>query len=142
MKAGMPPQYKVERINQLGKQGVVLFFDARIGHRNFQFLHEYLKDQGLALGYRLHTADIRTKQKEHFTEIILKYYLMPPPATEAGSGLCNQLYGTISIDLIRLNLQPTFIRIVANSFLSCAFSPALSFDELLNHLLERSVTGG
>lgn len=139
VKAGMHPHYKVERINQLGKQGVVLFFDPRIGNRNFHFLHEFLKDQGLSLGYRLHAANVRTKEKDAFTEIITKYYLMPPPTSEAGNGLCNQLYGTISIDLIQLNLQPTFIRIVANSFLSCAFSPALSFDELLNHLLERPV---
>jgi hypothetical protein len=98
-------------------------------------LYEFLKDQALALGYHLRTADIRAVNKESFKESIYKYYLTPLPALVNGSSLCNQLYGNISIDLIQLNQQPTFIRIVANAYLSCAFSEALTFDELLNRLL-------
>ncbi len=91
----------------------------------------------MQLGYRLHSADIRTNQKNNLSETIYKYYLTPPPTCLAGSILCNQLYGNISIDLILLNAQPSFIRIVANSYLSCAFSKALPFDELLDYLLVR-----
>jgi hypothetical protein len=136
-KAGIRPSYKLERIEQLGQQGVIFFFDDRIGEQNFKFLNEFLKDQVLHLGYRLHSADIRTNPKDNFTETIYKYYFTPPPACEAGSILCNQLYGNISIDLIQLNGQPSLIRIVANSYLSCAFSKALPFDDLLDHLLIR-----
>ncbi|QMU27784.1 hypothetical protein [Adhaeribacter radiodurans] len=136
-KAGIRPTYKLERIEQLGKQGVLFFFDDRIGEENFKFLTEFLKDQVIQLGYRLHSADIRTNPKAEFIETIYKYYFTPPPACLANSILCNQLYGNISIDLIHLNAQPSFIRIVANSYLSCAFSKPLPFDDLLDNLLVR-----
>ncbi|PSR53818.1 hypothetical protein AHMF7605_09945 [Adhaeribacter arboris] len=136
-KAGIRPSYQLERLVQLGKQGVIFFFDDRIGEQNFKFLNEFLKDQVLRLGYRLHSADIRTNLKNNYTETIYKYYFTPPPSCVDGSILCNQLYGNISLDLIQLNAQPAFIRIVANSYLSCAFSQALSFDDLLSHILAR-----
>ncbi|MDQ3289935.1 MAG: hypothetical protein M3Q05_01460 [Bacteroidota bacterium] len=136
-KAGIRPTYKLERIEQLGKQGVTFFFDYRIGEQNFKFLNEFLKDQVIKLGYRLHSADIRTNPKNNYTETIYKYYFTPPPACVEGGILCNQLYGNISIDLIQLNAEPAFIRIVANSYLSCAFSKALPFEDLLDYLLVR-----
>ena len=134
-KAGIRPDYKLKRLQQLGHQGVVFCFDARIGNPHFRFLYEFLKDQALTLGYQLRTADVRTNKKESFTESIYKYYLTPLPASINNSSLCNQLYGNISIDLIQLNQQPTFIRIIANAYLSCAFSDAIPFDELMHCLL-------
>lgn len=139
-KAGIRPGYKLERLQQLGKNGVIFFFDDRIGEQNFRFLHELFKDQVVQLGYRLHSADIRTSPKDTFSETIHKYYFTPPPTCLNDSIICNQLYGNISVDLILLNAQPSFIRIIANAYLSCAFSKALPFEELLHNLLVRETS--
>ena len=137
-KAGIRPDYKLERIQQACKNGVIFSYDDRIGVQNFKFLYEFIKDQVLQLGYRLHCADIRKCQKNGFPETIHKYYLTPPPSCLKESSICNQLYGTISVDLILIETQPAFIRIITNSYLSCDFSQALPFDELLNRILNNA----
>ncbi|QNF33029.1 hypothetical protein HUW51_09890 [Adhaeribacter swui] len=137
-KAGIRPAYKLERLQHPGKNGVIFFFDDRIGEQNFRFLHELFKDQVLQLGYRLHSADMRTTKKDNLSETIYKYYFTPPPACLNNSAICNQMYGNVSLDYIVLDAQPSFIRIIANSYLSCAFSQAQPFEELLDYLLTRS----
>ena len=137
-KAGIRPGYKLERLQQPGTNGVIFFFDDRIGEQNFRFLHELFKDQVMQLGYRLHAADIRTNQKDNLFETIYKYYFTPPPTCLNNSVVCNQLYGNVSIDYIVLDAQPSFIRIIANSYQNGAFSAAQPFDELLHYLLVQS----
>ena len=136
-KAGIRPAYKLERLQQPGTNGVIFFFDDRIGEQNFRFLHELFKDQVMQLGYRLHAADIRTNQKDNLFETIYKYSFTPPPTCLNNSAICNQLYGNVSIDYIVLDAQPSFIRIIANSYLNGAFSAAKPFDELLHYLLKQ-----
>lgn len=136
-KAGIRPDYKLERIQERGKNGVIFFYDDRIGPQNFRFLYEHLKEKVLQINYRIHAADIRTCRKNDFSETIHKYYLTPRPNCLKESVLCNQLYGTISIDLILIDSQPAFMRIIANAYECGTFSKPLAFEELLAHLLER-----
>lgn len=138
-KAGLQSQgsgLRVQLIAEEGRKGAVFFYDPSIGPGNFQHFFDFLRDRVLALGYNLSTSDQRTLQHEGYSETIEKHFLKPPPKDCTTTGRCNQRYGTITIDLVRINGQPGFIRFTSNPYQDSIFTPPHSFEELLTAVLD------
>ncbi|WP_226268522.1 hypothetical protein [Hymenobacter pini] len=132
-KAGLPgAPFRVQLIKEEHRHGAVFLYDPSIGPGNFQHLFDYLRDRVLSLGYHLGAADERTTRHESFSESTQKYFLKPRPNDCSSSGRCNQLFGNITVDLVRINGQPGFIRLFSNPFTDSIFTPAASFDELID----------
>jgi hypothetical protein len=127
---------QVQQLQESGRQGALFFFDPSIGHGNFRHFYEHLGERLLTLGYHRACADKGTKQHEHHTETTLKQLFKPNPGECPKTGLCNQRYGLVTIDLVSVNGQPIFIRLASNAVLEPIFTPASSFDELLKDLLD------
>jgi hypothetical protein len=125
---------RVQLLDECGRQGAVFFFDPSIGPGNFRHLFDFIRDRVLALGYNLSTSDQRTLRHERYTETIDKHFLKPLPRDCTKSGRCNQQFGTVTVDMVSVNGQPGFIRFSANPYHDDIFTPAHSFDELMDQV--------
>ncbi|RSK24051.1 hypothetical protein [Hymenobacter metallilatus] len=132
-KAGLPgSRFRVQLARQEHPRGAVFLYDPSIGPGNFQHLFDFVRDRVLALGYHLGAADQRTVQHESYQETTQKYFLKPQPNDCSSSGRCNQRFGNVTVDLVSINGQPGFLRLASNPFTDDIFTPAASFDELVD----------
>ena len=135
-KAGLPAQWRVELLRAADHAGVVLYYDERIGAESFTHLFQLLKDRVLALGYNLALSDERCGKCAQYTQHLARHTLRPQPADTACRKYCNQRYGQVTVDLVRIDFAPGFIRLVAKPLPGEVFSAAKPFDELLKAVLE------
>ena len=136
-KAGIQgQQLRVQLLEEAGRHGAVLLYDPSIGPGNFRHFFDLLRDRVQALGYNVSTSDQRTLHHERYTETIEKHFLKPLPNDCATTGRCNQRYGSVTVDLVRVNGQPGFIRFVSNPYADDIFTPAHTFDELMAAVLD------
>lgn len=127
---------QVQLLHESGRQGAMFFFDPTIGPGNFRHFYEHLGERLLGLGYHRACADQCTQRKHHLRETVLKQLFKPNPTDCPDTGNCNQRFGLVTIDLVAVNGHPMFIRLTSNAVLQPGFTPASSFDELLQHLLD------
>ncbi|SHJ49328.1 hypothetical protein SAMN02745146_3240 [Hymenobacter daecheongensis DSM 21074] len=125
---------RVQLLEECGRQGALFFFDPSIGPGNFRHLFDFIRDRVLALGYNLSTSDQRTLRHERYIETIDKHFLKPQPKDCTQSGRCNQQFGTVTVDMVSVNGQPGFIRFSANPYHDAIFTPAHSFDALMERV--------
>ncbi|SHK46965.1 hypothetical protein [Hymenobacter psychrotolerans] len=136
-KAGIQGQgLRAQLLDEPGRRGVVMLYDPSIGPGNFRHFFDLLRDRVLALGYNLSTSDQRTLHHEQYTETIDKHLLKPRPNDCTATGRCNQRYGNVVLDLVRVNGQPGFIRFFSNPYHDAIFTPPHSFEELLAAVLD------
>lgn len=133
--AGGARGFQVQLLNEPGRQGAMFIYDPSIGPGNFRHFYEHLGERLLTLGYHRACADRCTQRRQQLSETVLKQLFKPNPTDCPKTGDCNQRYGLVTIDLLALNGQPVFIRIVSNAVLQPGFTPADSFDALLQELL-------
>ncbi|WP_162054767.1 hypothetical protein [Pontibacter pamirensis] len=135
-KADLPSQLRVQITQDEYVRGIIFFYDPSIGANNFTYFFDLLKDRVQAQGYTLHSCDKLEVRHERYTEMVEKHVLTPPAADVSGTSLCNQLYGNILLDYIKVNSQPGYIRFVTNVYNDPYFSKPLPFDELLEKVLQ------
>jgi hypothetical protein len=136
LKASLPHKYRVSILEEKGYHGVILYFDPEIGAANFSFLFDLLKERVQQQGYMLHSADNHTVRHDRYTETSERYLLTPPASDVPGSDLCNQLYGNVQLDFVKVNKHPGYIRFATNSYTDSYFSKPLPFDMLLEQVLQ------
>lgn len=135
-KANLPSQYRVQITHDEHLRGAVFFYDPGMGPQNFTFFFDLLKDRVLQLGYTLHSCDKLEVRHERYLEQVEKHVLTPPASDLEGTSLCNQLYGNILLDSIKVNNQPGYIRLLTNVYNDSYFSKPLPIDELLEKVLQ------
>ncbi|MCJ8167381.1 hypothetical protein MKJ04_21245 [Pontibacter sp. E15-1] len=140
LKANFPAPLRVEIVRDTHVRGVVFFYDPSIGATNFCYFFDLLRDRVLEQGYTLHNCDKLEIRHERYTEQIEKHLLTPPASDLPGTSLCNQLYGNVLLDYIKVNKHPGYIRFAANAYHDSYFSPALPFEELLEKVLQPDET--
>ncbi|PJJ60258.1 hypothetical protein [Hymenobacter chitinivorans] len=127
-------QLRVQLIKDEARQGALFFYDPSIGPGNFRHLFDFIRDQLIAQGYNAAVSDQRLVKHERYTESIEKHFLKPQPHDCTATGRCNQRFGNVTVDLVSINGQPGFIRFVANPYQDAIFTPAASFDSLMDTL--------
>lgn len=135
-KADLPSRFRVQVTQDEHVRGAVFFYDPGIGSCNFSYFFDLLKDRVQLQGYTLHSCDKLEVRHDRYTEQVEKHVLTPPASDVSGTSLCNQLYGNILLDYIKVNNQPGYIRLVANVYNDPYFSKPLSFDKLLQKVLQ------
>jgi len=135
-KSNIPGPLRVQLVQDEHVRGIVFFYDSNIGADNFSFFFDLLRDRVLALGYTLHSSDKLDIRHERYTEQVEKLLLTPPASDLPGTSLCNQLYGNVLLDYIKVNKLPGYIRFVANAYSDSYFSKPLPFDVLLEQVLQ------
>lgn len=135
-KAGLPGPFRVQVVQDEHVRGAVFFYDPAIGENNFTYFFDLLKDRVQTMGYTLHSCDKLEVRHERYTEQVEKHVLTPPASDLSGTSLCNQLYGNILLDYIKVNNHPGYIRFITNVYNDPYFSRPLPFDELLQKVLQ------
>lgn len=135
-KANITGPLRVQLVQDAHVRGAVFFYDPSIGDSNFSFFFDLLKDRVKSLGYTLHSCDTLKVRHERYTEEVEKHVLTPPASDLPGTSLCNQLYGNVLLDYIKVNSRPGYIRFIANAYNDAYFSKPLPFDELLDKVLQ------
>ena len=125
-------QLRVQLLQEESRQGALFFYDPSIGPGNFRHLFDFIRDQVLTQGYNLSVSDRRQVQHERYAEAIEKHFLKPRPNDCTATGRCNQRFGNVTVDLVSINGQPGFIRFFANPYHDAIFTPAASFDALMD----------
>ncbi|WP_242928314.1 hypothetical protein [Pontibacter vulgaris] len=136
VKASLTHQYRVQIISEESHRGAILFYDPKIGADNFSFLFDLLKERVQQQSYRLHSADQHLVRHKRYTELSERYLLTPPASDVPGTALCNQLYGNVQLDYIKVNNHPGYIRFTTNPYTDSYFSKPLPFDHLLEKVLQ------
>jgi hypothetical protein len=124
-------QLRVQLLRDEARQGALFFYDPSIGPGNFRHLFDFIRDQVLSLGYNVSVSDRRLVNHQRYAECIEKHFLKPRPNDCAATGRCNQRFGNVTVDLVSINGQPGFIRFFANPYQDTIFTPAASFDSLM-----------
>jgi hypothetical protein len=127
---------RVELLQEEGRQGALLFYDASIGPGNFRHFYELLGERLLGLGYHRACHDQRQRRHEQHQELAFKQLFKPNPTDCATSGRCDQRYGLVTLDLVGVNGEPLFIRLSSNAVHEACFTAAKSFEDLLKALLD------
>ena len=139
-KSNLQGPLRVKLIQDTSVRGAIFFYDPNIGARNFTYLFDFMKDRVHNLGYTLHSCDKLVVRHERYTEEIEKQTLTPPASDLSGTSLCNQLYGNVLLDYIRVNNHPGYIRFVVNMYNDPYFSKPLPFEDLLEKVLQPDET--
>jgi len=120
-------------------KGFMLRYLDKTESLHFQHLFDYFKDQIKELQYTVYTSDVRTFDRAEFVERIERHYLKPSWRvlnTKAvnDSGKMNQLYGNITIELVKHNDQPQYIKFVCQHYVDSKFSIPLPYSNLMHHI--------
>jgi len=135
--AGGRRGYRVEMLREQNRQGALFFYDPSIGPGNFGHLFELIGERILALGYHRASHDHRQRRHQQLRELTHKQFFKPNPTSHGlAPGDCDQRFGLLTLDLVRVNERPLFIRLTANPVHEPHFAPALSFEALLQTVFD------
>ena len=128
--------YHMHLFQSAPANGFALSYHPAIGARAFQFLFDYLRDQALALNYRLQNTDRHIRDRGTYVQTTEKHYLKPN--NSPGQALNNQRYGNILLEHVLIDQQPSYLKLLVNVYSDHQFTEALSFEDLLSKLFRVS----
>ena len=124
--------YDVHLFTSTMANGFALTYNPEIPPQSFQYLFDYLAERVLTLEYKQANSDVMISEKGDIIETKEKHYLKPissPALTKT-----EQHYGNILIEYIKINDQPSYIKVMASTYADQLYSPPLDYDELLEYL--------
>jgi hypothetical protein len=134
--AGGRRGFRVDMLQDNGRQGALFFYDPSIGPGNFAHLFWLLGERIEGLGYHRACHDSRQRRHQQLHELTTKQLFKPNPTDCAESGRCDQRFGLITLDLVRVNDRPLFIRLSTNPVHESCFTPPQSFEALLKTVFD------
>jgi len=129
-KQGILSTMEVHLLESQYSNGFAITFNEEFTPENFQFTFDYLKERGLAQGYKLAQADRRILDKDTYEETIEKWYLKPN-GEDDGTGIVNQKYGNILIEKVAIDRKPNYLKLMANIYQDRQYTKAQPFSELV-----------
>jgi hypothetical protein len=128
-------QLDIHLLDSVGANGFAL-----IQHQSFDkyaliCLMEWIKSKILAKNYNLQSAERHISDKKTFVETLERYYFKPDIHAQAMAGeICNQQFGNITLEYIKTDNKPQYLKIMASFYQDRLFTTVLSFDELCAYL--------
>lgn len=101
--------------------------------KNIYFFFDALRDKVLQEGYYLYTSHRKVFLKNGKTEISEMHYLKPPASSDMTLPQ-DQMYGNIQIDLVIVEGEPQYIKLMASVYSDRNYSEALNFSLLMEKL--------
>jgi hypothetical protein len=134
--AGEPhPRYAVHLLASPYANGFALTFPDSMDPLHFQHLFDWLKDRTLLQGYRCVTAERRLFDRGSHVEAQERYYLKPQPAPDAPDAIpIDQRYGNVLLQLVQLDQQPSYLKLVASVYSDRLYTLPLDFQQLMREL--------
>ncbi|MGB3618091.1 MAG: hypothetical protein WBA12_08230 [Catalinimonas sp.] len=120
--------------------GFALTYDPSFGERPFTFLLEEFRARTLAAGYRQANATHEIRDRGGYLETSERYYLKPPLQYEPQEK-CDQLFGNVQQELIRIDDRPSYLKVVVSVYSDALYLNARPFDDYLDVLFAEQPAG-
>ncbi len=132
---GEPAELKVHLLKMPYANGFALTYHPSLSSKDFQHFFDWLKDRvGNLSYYRAVNAERRIFDKGNYIESKEKYYLKP--VIDADSSPFNQRFGNVLIEMVWIDRQPSYLKLVANIYSDRLYTEALPFEGLLHEIFE------
>lgn len=115
-------------------KGFAFTFNEDFSTDDFHYLFDWLADRVKLLGYRLVNSDVKMSEKNGAIETKEMHYLKPPIGSFDSA--TDQFYGNILIEHVLLNDEPSYIKLLANTYSDRLYLEPRPYSELIEHLFQ------
>ncbi len=129
---GIESEPHVHIFNSPAANGFAFTYHSLLGKDEFQYLFDLLADKVKLLGYRMVNSDVHVAEKADFIETREKHYLKPPMGTFRTAS--DQYYGNILVEYVKINDEPSYIKLLANTYSDRLYMEPRPYTELVEHL--------
>lgn len=116
--------------------GFALSYGPPLFSTTFSLLFLGLSRRITALGYEQVSLDRKLEEVNGQVRETEKFYFKPPLQLPKEGELIDQLFGNISLEKIRVNQQPSYLKLLAAVYSDRLYYDARPFDELMDRLFE------
>lgn len=133
---GMIGDPDVHLLESSRSNGFAIVYSSDINRKDFQFLFDWLGEKVLALGYKKSNSDITITSKNNQLESVEKYYFKPKPSWQK-EGPVEQHFGNVLIEHLCIDVHPSYIKLIANTYNDAMYKKAYDFEDLAEFLLSQ-----
>ncbi|MEO9476534.1 MAG: hypothetical protein ABJG41_13410 [Cyclobacteriaceae bacterium] len=112
--------------------GFAITYDSSLDKTHFKFLFDLMAEKVQELGYKISVSDLMVTGKKKYVESKEKYYLKNRISDTTP---IDQKYGNVIIELISIDDEPSFIRLMAQAYNDRLYKEPENFDDLAKYLL-------
>jgi hypothetical protein len=134
-KTNISSELNIHLLNTAYANGFAITFNPAYRSLDFEFLFDYLKGEVMGLGYSLANSDRQVKEKDDYIETVDKHYLKPSFQLVPGE-LCNQKYGNVLLEYVKINDEPSYLKVQVSIYSDRLYTKALSFDDFLTKVFK------
>jgi hypothetical protein len=115
--------------------GFYFTYEERFGPEEYSFYFDSLRDRVLALGYSLYHSNREFKNKPNHVEKTETHYLKPIQTKEQmQTNIADQKYGNVIIDLVFVNNDPSYLKVMVNVYSDSLYTEALPFSAFMEQV--------
>lgn len=117
------------------------YFNTAVGlaPEEFAYMLEHFREVTESLGYRKQIADRRMSERGTDVHCTERIYLKPDLLAGFDPPL-DQLYGNVHLELVLLNEQPSYLKVMAHVYQDRNYKTAMPFDGFVEKLFSESPT--
>lgn len=130
-KKGIDKNPQVLLLESSRSNGLAISYQSNFNKNHFHYLFDYLAHKVKKLGYKLVTSKLTMEEREGFVETKELHYLKPKNDFTTPR---DQKYGNVQIEFVRVDDQPTRIKLVANTYSDRAYQEPKSFEQLAQYI--------
>lgn len=143
-------QMDIHILQSVGANGLAIMQDKNFDKYTLICVMEFLKTKILSKRYTLQSAERHVTEKNFtqknnnenatfsqnsFVETLERYYFKPDIHAQAMAGeICDQQYGNITLEYIKTDNTPQYLKILVTFYQDRLFTPALPFDDFLKEV--------
>ncbi|MEP4534638.1 MAG: hypothetical protein ABJ004_16220 [Cyclobacteriaceae bacterium] len=131
-KDGILKKPNVHQFSSDLNNGFAVTYDPSMDKSHFKFLFDLLAEKVQELGYKISVGDLMVTGKKTYVESKEKYYLKNRISDTTP---IDQKYGNVIIELISIDDEPSFIRLMAQAYSDRLYKEPENFDDLAKYLL-------
>lgn len=114
--------------------GFAITFNPELDATQFSFLFDFFAERVRELDYKTSISDLIMAEKNDYIETKEKHYLKP--IVSYSEGKIDQKFGNVTIELIKTDEIPNFIRLMAHAYNDSKYQSPTSFEILADHVFK------
>lgn len=126
-KNGVDKNPQVSIFESSRSNGFAISYQPNFNKYHFHYLFDYLADKVKKLDYKLVTSKFTMEERGDNVETREMHFLKPKNDLKTPR---DQKYGNVQIEYIRINDEPTNIKLIANTYSDRAFQEPKNFEQL------------
>jgi len=130
-KNGIDKNPQVSIFESSRSNGIAISYQPNFNKYHFHYLFDYLADKVKKLDYKLVTSKFTMEERGDNVETREMHFLKPKNDLTTPR---DQKYGNVQIEFIRVNDEPTNIKLIANTYSDRAYQEPKNFEQLAQYI--------